>query len=180
MAHRSECRAAGIGAAVFTAIQLALIPFSVGGVGWFLDSGTTIVITLAVLSAAAILIELVDRGFLPWRPVWMTAGVWTAMIVYLFTIGPGNLFPSLSRWRRSCWFRPSWSRRTWEWCGSFFGGTRGERLVAFSFGSFRRRSRARSVRADARGGQPRPSPGRGPHDPRLPSRAAKQHLAARC
>lgn len=93
MAHRSEYRAAGIGAAVFIAIQIALIPFSVGGVGWFLNSGTTIVITLAVLGAAAILIELVDRGFLPWRPIWMTAGVWTAMIVYLFAIGPGNLFP---------------------------------------------------------------------------------------
>jgi hypothetical protein len=93
MAYLSECRAAGIGAGIFIAIQLALVPFSVGGVGWFLNSGTTIVITLAVLAAAAIVIELVDRPFLPWRPIWMTAGVWTAMMVYLFAIGPGNLFP---------------------------------------------------------------------------------------
>ena len=90
---RATWGAAGIGAVVFVAIQLALVPFSRSGVGWFLNSGTEILITLVILGTAAILLELFGRSFSPWRPLWMAAGVWVAMLVYLFVTGPGNLFP---------------------------------------------------------------------------------------
>jgi hypothetical protein len=89
---KSQLRAAAAGALAFVAIQLVLPPNN-GGVRWFLNSGFTVTTTLVVLALVAILVEVLDRAVLPWRPCWLAAGISVAFVGYLFAVGPGNLFP---------------------------------------------------------------------------------------
>jgi hypothetical protein len=89
---KSQLRAAAAGALAFVVIQL-LLPSNNGGTRWFLNSVFTIATTLGVLALVAILVEVLDRSFFPWRPCWLAAGISIAFVGYLFAVGPGNLFP---------------------------------------------------------------------------------------
>jgi hypothetical protein len=90
---KQPIRTCVIGALAFVASQLLLTPLSNNHIGWFLNSGTGILLTLAVVVSVAILVEALDRSLSPWRPCWLTAGITIAFVGYLFAIGPGNLFP---------------------------------------------------------------------------------------
>jgi hypothetical protein len=89
---KSYLRAAAAGALAFVVLQLVLPPDS-GGTRWFLNSVFTVTTTLVVLALVAILVEVLDRTFLPWRPCWLAVGISIAFVGYLFAVGPGNLFP---------------------------------------------------------------------------------------
>jgi len=62
---------------------------------WFLNSGRAVAFTAASLMAAAAIVAIVSDSRLPWLVAGLNLAVGAvgAMIVVLFTVGPGTLFP---------------------------------------------------------------------------------------
>ncbi|MET0592321.1 MAG: hypothetical protein ABW133_06460 [Polyangiaceae bacterium] len=90
---KGPIRAIATGALAFLTSQLLLVSRSNSGARWFLNSSADIWKTLVALALVAISIQMWERANLPTRPLWMAVGVALALVAYLFTIGPGNLFP---------------------------------------------------------------------------------------
>jgi len=62
---------------------------------WFLNSGRAVAFTTASLMAVAAIVAIVSNSRLPWLVAGLNlaAGAVGAMIVVLFAVGPGTLFP---------------------------------------------------------------------------------------
>jgi hypothetical protein len=88
------------GALAFAATQFLLsvragdVPITLDGSGWFLNSGGGVALVVGVLAGACAVLTAAT----PQSSMWQVSGAFAAgainaMIVSLFVIGPGTLFP---------------------------------------------------------------------------------------
>jgi hypothetical protein len=87
-----------VGAIVFCLVQVPLLslqPAAGNGIsapGWFLNSGTNLLLVAVVLAAGAALFALAKGATLQ-NTLWYALGACVAMVGVLVTIGPGTIFP---------------------------------------------------------------------------------------